>query len=37
MDDVEFFGKDYNQIDSGVDQTVHFVSSDFGMEFGIKK
>ena len=36
MDDLKLFGKHYNQIDSLV-QTVHFVSSDIGMEFGIKK
>ena len=36
MDNLKLFGKDYNHIDSLV-QTVHFVSSDIRMEFGIKK
>ena len=37
MADLQLFGKDYNQIDYlAMVQTVHFVSSDIGIEFGIK-
>ena len=36
MGDLKLFGKDYNQIDPVV-QTIHFVSSDIRIEFGIKK
>ena len=36
MDDLQLFGKSYEQIDSLV-QTVHTFSIDIGMEFGIKK
>ncbi|CAB4009493.1 Hypothetical predicted protein [Paramuricea clavata] len=36
MDDLKLFGKNKEQIDSLV-KTVHIVSKDIGMEFGIKK
>ena len=36
MDDLMVYGKDEAQIDSLV-KTVHMVSKDIGMEFGIKK
>ena len=36
MDDLKFFAKSKNQIDSLV-QTVHIFSEDNGMKFGIKK
>jgi hypothetical protein len=36
MDDLKLFGKNKEQIDSLV-ETVHIVSKDIGMEFGIKK
>lgn len=36
MDDLKLYGKDEDQIDSLV-RTVHIISSDIGMEFGLKK
>ena len=36
MDDLELFGKSYEQIDSLV-RTVHTFTMDIRMEFGIKK
>ena len=36
MDDLKLYGKNDDQIDSLV-RTVHLVSKDMGMEFGIKK
>ena len=36
MDDVKLYGKSYDQIETLV-ETVHTVSKDIGMEFGIKK
>ena len=36
MDDLKLFAKSKNQIDSLV-QTVHIISADIGMQFGIKK
>ena len=36
IDDLKFFAKSKNQIDSLV-QTVHIFSEDIGMQFGIKK
>ena len=36
LDDLKLFGKSYEQIDSLV-QTVHTLSIDIGMKFGIKK
>ena len=36
LDDLKLFGKSYEPIDSLV-QTVHTLSIDIGMEFGIRK